>query len=80
MALEWFRENGRSMIEFMEVRMAIEPMAVRLAIPRATDSDIEALEKRIFFSNRLLMTKTQSNCSPMMNFSTIKLWNLLIIS
>ena len=57
MALEWFRENGRSMIEFMEVRMAIEPMAVRLAIPRATDSDIEALEKTHFLFQQALNDK-----------------------
>ena len=57
MALEWFRENGRNMIEFMEVRMAIEPMAVRLAIPRATDSDIESLEKTHFLFQQALKDK-----------------------
>ena len=45
------------MIEFMEVRMAIEPMAVRLAIPRATDSDIEALEKTHFLFQQALNDK-----------------------
>ncbi len=44
-AIAWFNENGRNMTEFMEVRMAIEPMAVKLAIPRATEHDIQRLEE-----------------------------------
>lgn len=41
----WFKEYGRSIVDYMEVRMAIEPMAVQLAIERAKPSDIRKLER-----------------------------------
>ncbi len=44
-ALQWFKENGKNVNDYMEVRMAIEPMGVRLAIPRATSVQIRQLQK-----------------------------------
>lgn len=41
----WFKKYGRNISDYMEVREAIEPMAVRLAIQRAKPSDIRKLEK-----------------------------------
>lgn len=44
-ALAWFQKNGRNMADYMEIRMAIEPMGARFAIQRATESQIAQLEK-----------------------------------
>lgn len=40
----WFAENEVEMKDVTEVRMAIEPLAVRLAIRRATQEDIQSLK------------------------------------
>lgn len=42
--VEWFKTHGLKVIDFMDVRMAIEPLAVKLAIERASDEDIKKLE------------------------------------
>jgi GntR family transcriptional repressor for pyruvate dehydrogenase complex len=36
---KWFREHEIQLREFMEVRMALEPLAVKLAIERGTESE-----------------------------------------
>ncbi|MFT3984962.1 MAG: FadR/GntR family transcriptional regulator [Lachnospiraceae bacterium] len=43
--LLWFKGNGHAFCDYMEVRMAIEPMGVRFAIERANDEQIHRLEK-----------------------------------
>ena len=43
--LNWFKKNGSTMEDFMEIRIALETMAVRLAVRRADDQDIRKLEK-----------------------------------
>lgn len=42
---QWFRENEIELKDFIEVRMAIEPLAVKLAIQRCTDKDIQQLRE-----------------------------------
>lgn len=41
----WFTQNEVEIKDVTEVRMAIEPLAVRLAIRRATDEDIRKLKE-----------------------------------
>ena len=41
----WFEEHEVEMQDFLEVRMAIEPLAVRLAIQRCSDKEIAQLEQ-----------------------------------
>lgn len=41
----WFKKYGRNISDYMEVREAIEPMSVRLAIKRATPADIRKLDR-----------------------------------
>ena len=43
--LEWFAKHGVQYGDFVEVRMAIEPLAAKLAIRRATDKDIDDLKE-----------------------------------
>lgn len=43
--LNWFKQHGSSMMDFMEIRTALETMSVRLAIRRANEQDIRKLEK-----------------------------------
>lgn len=43
--LNWFKQHGSNMMDFMEIRTALETMAVRLAIRRANEQDIRKLEK-----------------------------------
>lgn len=43
--VSWFIEHEVEIKEFIEVRMGIEPMAIRLAIQRCSDSDITKLER-----------------------------------
>lgn len=40
----WFTEHEVETRDFLEVRMAVEPLAVRLAIMRCSDEDIEKLK------------------------------------
>jgi GntR family transcriptional repressor for pyruvate dehydrogenase complex len=40
----WFREHQIQLRDFMEVRMALEPLAVRLAIENGTEQDLAELE------------------------------------
>jgi len=40
---DWFIENEPKIKEFLQVRMALEPMTVRLAIERCSDKDIRNL-------------------------------------
>lgn len=42
--MQWFTEHEVETKDFLEVRMAIEPLSVRLAIERCTDEDIARLE------------------------------------
>lgn len=42
---DWFTAHEVETKDFLEVRMAIEPMTVRLAISRCSDSDIEKLRQ-----------------------------------
>lgn len=51
----WFDENEVEIIDFLEVRMAIEPLAIKLAIERCSDEDISRLNK--IHSNFLLAIK-----------------------
>ncbi len=37
---EWFSKTGTKLADFVEIRLAIEPLAVRLAIHRASEEDI----------------------------------------
>lgn len=51
--MEWFRENEVQIMDIIEVRSAIEPLAIKLAIPKATSEDDKALEeihKNILYS------------------------------
>ena len=41
----WYAETDAQFYDFIEVRMAIEPLATRLAIERATDEQIEGLDE-----------------------------------
>lgn len=41
----WFCANEMELMDFMQVRRAIEPLAVRLAIEKCTEQDIAVLEK-----------------------------------
>lgn len=43
--IQWFAKNEIRYMDFIEVRMAIEPLTVKLAIQRATDKEILELEK-----------------------------------
>lgn len=43
--MNWFSEHEIQITDFMEARMAIEPYCVKLAIKRATDEEINAIEK-----------------------------------
>jgi GntR family transcriptional repressor for pyruvate dehydrogenase complex len=43
--IEWFVENEVELKDCIEVRTAIEPLSVKLAIARCTDEDIEQLAK-----------------------------------
>ena len=40
---KWFRENEIELKDFIEVRMAIEPLATKLAISRCTDKSIQKM-------------------------------------
>lgn len=42
--LNWFRQHGKSMMDFMEIRIALEVMGIRLAIRRADKQEIERLQ------------------------------------
>lgn len=44
-AIRWFRENEMLLNDLFEVRMAIEPVAVRLAALRATNAEIAELKR-----------------------------------
>ena len=42
--MQWFTEHEVETKDFLEVRMAIEPLSVRLAIERCSDEDVAQLE------------------------------------
>lgn len=42
--IEWFIANEVELIDFIEVRQAIEPLAIRIAIQRVTTKDLTNLE------------------------------------
>lgn len=44
-AENWFRENGVKVTDYLETRMAIEPMVTSLAIQRATDDEVKKIER-----------------------------------
>lgn len=41
---QWFTEHEVETMDFLEVRMAVEPLSVRLAIRRCSDEDVAQLE------------------------------------
>lgn len=43
--VQWFRENEIELKDFIEVRMAIEPLATRLAIQRCTDYALQKMRE-----------------------------------
>lgn len=43
--MQWFTEHKVETKDFLEVRMAIEPLSVRLAIERCSDEDVVRLEQ-----------------------------------
>ncbi|MFA5658616.1 MAG: FadR/GntR family transcriptional regulator, partial [Oscillospiraceae bacterium] len=43
--IAWFAENEIEVIDLLEVRAAIEPLAVKLAIQRSTSKDVEKLKQ-----------------------------------
>ena len=43
--IAWFAENEIEVMDLLEVRAAIEPIAVKLAIERSTPKDVEKLKK-----------------------------------
>ncbi len=42
--IQWFTDHEVETMDFLEVRMAIEPLSVRLAIHRCSDEDVAQLE------------------------------------
>lgn len=44
-AVDWLTEHEIELLDYIEVRMAIETLAVRLAIQRVTDADIRMLKE-----------------------------------
>jgi GntR family transcriptional repressor for pyruvate dehydrogenase complex len=42
---DWFSKNKIELIDFIQVRMSLEPLAVRLAVERASDEQISNMEK-----------------------------------
>jgi len=44
-AIDWFVEHGIQIADFMDVRLVLEPLAVRLAAKLATKRELEELEK-----------------------------------
>lgn len=49
---DWFSRNGESVVDYMEVRMAIEPLAVRLAVERGSEGD----RKRLFRLHQMFLS------------------------
>lgn len=45
--LNWFSENEIEIADLMEVRMAMEPLAIKLAIKRSTDKELDQLVKNL---------------------------------
>lgn len=43
--VDWFAQNEVELKDCLEVRMAIEPLSIKLAIARCSDADIAQLEK-----------------------------------
>lgn len=43
--MQWFTEHEVETKDFLEVRMAVEPLSVRLAIERCSDEDVLQLER-----------------------------------
>jgi GntR family transcriptional repressor for pyruvate dehydrogenase complex len=43
--MNWFAEHEVETRDFLEVRMAVEPLSVRLAIERCSDEDVACLEQ-----------------------------------
>lgn len=44
---DWFRDNELVLKDFNEVRQAIEPLAVRLAVERSTEKEVKKLEANV---------------------------------
>lgn len=42
---EWFSKAGSKLMDFVEIRLAIEPLSVRLAIHRASEEDIAEIAR-----------------------------------
>lgn len=42
--VNWFSTHHLELLDFMDIRLAIEPLAVKLAVERATDEEIEAMD------------------------------------
>lgn len=49
---DWFSKNKIELIDFIQVRMSLEPLAVRLVIERASDEQISNMDKiLVLFEN-----------------------------
>lgn len=42
---DWFEDDGSGYLEFMEVRLAIEPVAVKLAIEHGSEAQVQELKE-----------------------------------
>ena len=56
-AKDWFNMSGLKIADFIEMRVAVEPIAVRLAIQRATDKEIG----RILNAHNFFITAVESH-------------------
>jgi GntR family transcriptional repressor for pyruvate dehydrogenase complex len=51
---EWFQEHKLQLNDFMEVRIALEPLAVKLAIERGSEAEIREVEEVLLDFERAL--------------------------
>ncbi|MFT3985951.1 MAG: GntR family transcriptional regulator [Lachnospiraceae bacterium] len=55
---DWFKENGQTIADYMEVRLAIETMAVKLALQNYEEQKVEEL-KELALSAKKRIAKTE---------------------
>ena len=55
---EWFKENGQNIADYMEVRLAIETMAVKLALHNYEEKKVEEL-KEFALSEKKRIARTE---------------------
>ena len=58
----WFMENEVEIVDFLRVRTAIEPLAIKLAIRNCTAKDVEELTE----IHRSTMEAVENNNAPML--------------